>query len=57
MAEPLDREARHFIDCIERGESPRTDGRSALEVVRVLAAAQESLDGDGSPVSVPRGPG
>jgi len=48
--EPLRLEARHFLDCIESGSPPRSDGASALQVVRVLEAAQESLDSDGTPV-------
>jgi predicted dehydrogenase len=52
MVEPLERECRHFIDCIVEGKRPRTDGSSALRVVRVLEAAQESLEADGAPVEV-----
>ncbi len=52
MAEPLERECRHFLECIETGRAPLTDGASALEVVRVLEAAQESLDADGTPVAI-----
>ncbi|MEM9488607.1 MAG: Gfo/Idh/MocA family oxidoreductase [Myxococcota bacterium] len=44
MAEPLARECAHFVDCIESGQRPRSDVDSALRVVRVLAAAQRSLD-------------
>ncbi len=50
MTEPLELEHRHFIHCVQTGERPRTDGASALQVVRVLEAAQESLEGDGTPV-------
>jgi predicted dehydrogenase len=52
MVEPLERECRHFVDCVARGQRPLTDGSSALRVVRVLEAAQESLESDGVPVSV-----
>jgi predicted dehydrogenase len=52
MVEPLERECRHFIDCIAEGKRPLTDGHSALRVVRVLEAAQESLEADGAPVEV-----
>jgi predicted dehydrogenase len=52
MAEPLPRECAHFIDCVEHGKRPLTDGHSALRVVRVLEAAQKSLEADGAPVEV-----
>jgi len=54
MTEPLEIECRHFIECIEQHRTPRTDGASALSVVRVLEAAQESLEADGSSVPVKR---
>ena len=50
MAEPLDLECRHFIDCIVNGKQPLTDGPSALSVVRVLEAASRSLAADGAPM-------
>jgi predicted dehydrogenase len=49
MVEPLERECHHFIDCITQGKRPITDGPSALRVVRVLEAAQKSLESDGAP--------
>jgi predicted dehydrogenase len=51
-AEPLRVEAQHFLDCIGTGASPLSDGSHGLQVIRVLAAAQQSLDLDGAPVSV-----
>jgi predicted dehydrogenase len=42
--EPLAIECRHFIDCIRKGETPRSDGASGLRVVRVLEALQGRLD-------------
>lgn len=44
MVEPLAAEIRHFLDCIEQHATPRTDAASGLRVVRMLAAAQASLD-------------
>lgn len=41
--EPLLVQNSNFIHCIRTGERPRSDGRSGLEVVRVLEAASESL--------------
>jgi len=46
--EPLKAECQHFIDCIQEGKRPKTDGAQGLEVVRVLEAAHSSLlDGGG----------
>ena len=50
MAEPLVLECRHFVDSIVAGCAPRSDGRDGLRVVRVLEAAQKSLERDGAPV-------
>ena len=36
-------EARHFLDCIEKGETPRSGGKESLRVIRVLEAASHSL--------------
>jgi predicted dehydrogenase len=52
MVEPLERECRHFVDCISQGKRPLTDGHSAMRVVRVLEAAQKSLESDGAPVAL-----
>jgi predicted dehydrogenase len=41
--EPLLSECRDFVDCIERGAKPRSDGRVGLAVVRVLVALERSL--------------
>lgn len=49
MEEPLAAQIRHFIDCIETGTTPRTDVESGLRVVRLLAAAQASLEAGGTP--------
>ncbi|MCW5937017.1 MAG: Gfo/Idh/MocA family oxidoreductase [Fimbriimonadaceae bacterium] len=37
--QPLTLEMQHFLDCIEQGTNPHSDGRSGLEVVRVLERA------------------
>jgi predicted dehydrogenase len=42
--EPLRIECEHFVECIRRGEQPRSDGTSGLRVVRVLEELQHSLD-------------
>ena len=43
-AEPLNLECRHFLHCMETGETPRTDGEEAVRVLRVLDAAQRSIE-------------
>ncbi len=52
MTEPLRAECAHFIECIQDGKTPRTDGRNGLRVVQVLEAAQRSLDQGGAAVVV-----
>jgi predicted dehydrogenase len=46
-AEPLRLECRHFIDCINGQVTPRAGAPEGLAVVRVLAAAQKSLESGG----------
>ena len=48
--EPLSVQSDHFVECIRTQKQPRSDGHSGTRVVRVLAAAQLSLDDGGSPV-------
>nr|BAL55174.1 oxidoreductase, Gfo/Idh/MocA family/transferase hexapeptide repeat protein [uncultured Acetothermia bacterium]BAL60215.1 oxidoreductase Gfo/Idh/MocA family/transferase hexapeptide repeat protein [Candidatus Acetothermum autotrophicum] len=48
--EPLQIACEHFLQCIERGEQPRSDGHDGLRVLRVLEAAQRSLDSEGAAV-------
>jgi predicted dehydrogenase len=52
MTEPLRNECVHFIECVRTGACPRTDGENGLRVVKVLEAAQASLDRGGVPVEV-----
>lgn len=42
-AEPLQNECRHFLECLEQRQAPRTDAREGLRVLRVLAACEEAL--------------
>ena len=46
--EPLRVECEHFVDCVVRGERPRSDGESGLRVVRVLERLQRSLTESGA---------
>jgi len=53
---PLQAECEHFIECIEQGISPQSDGFTGLRVVRALEAATASMKNDRKVVSkdVPR---
>ncbi len=50
--EPLKLECQHFLDCIREKCAPIANGRLGLEVVRILAAASESLRQQGAAVSL-----
>lgn len=53
--EPLRLECRHFLDCIESGCRPLTDGREGVRVLRVLSRATEALgSAAGAPKASPR---
>jgi predicted dehydrogenase len=52
LPEPLQVECRHFIHCIRTQTTPRTGAREGQQVIRVLDAAQRSLDKHGAPVAV-----
>jgi predicted dehydrogenase len=56
MREPLRLECQHFIDCIINGQTPLSDGRNGVQVLRVLEAGQRSLERDGEPVALSLGP-
>lgn len=42
--EPLKLECKHFIECIDTGKTPMTDGAEGLRVLKILNTAQSSLD-------------
>ncbi len=44
FVEPLKVECQHFLDCIREHRHPVTDGEDGLRVVRILEAAQRSLE-------------
>jgi predicted dehydrogenase len=50
--EPLYKECEHFVECIRRHREPESSGSEGLNVVRVLEAAQKSLEKGGVPVPV-----
>jgi predicted dehydrogenase len=52
QTEPLKTECAHFLECIEGGGMPLTNGRKGLELVKILEASSESLAAGGKPVSL-----
>jgi len=59
--EPLKIECSHFLQCIQDGVTPRTDGVAALKVISILEAANQSILVGGqrielNPVTVARKP-
>jgi predicted dehydrogenase len=50
--EALRKEARHFIDCVEKGEQPLTDGESGLRIVQILEAATQSMSKRGEVIEL-----
>ena len=50
--EALALECSHFIDCILHRRTPRTDGESGVQVVRILEAAEKSVKRGGTVVSL-----
>lgn len=49
FVEPLKLECQHFVDCINSGDQPISDGREGWRVVQVLEAAQRSIENEGRP--------
>lgn len=52
ITEPLRLECQHFLDCIQNDKTPRSDGRDGMRVVKVLRAAQQSLERNSAPVKI-----
>jgi UDP-2-acetamido-3-amino-2,3-dideoxy-glucuronate N-acetyltransferase len=50
-SEPLRNECAHFLECCRDRRRPRTDGNEGLRVLRVLQAAQQSLEKDAAQAS------
>lgn len=42
-SEPLKNEMGHFLDCIKSGNPPRTPAREAMDILRIIVAAHESI--------------
>ena len=49
--EPLRSECQHFITCLQEKKQPRTNGREGVQVLRILQAAQKSLDLHGEKIT------
>jgi len=49
---PLTEQLKHFLDCIENEKEPLTGGTHALKVIKVLEAAQKSLENKGERIEV-----
>lgn len=54
--EPLRSECEHFLECVQTGVSPRTDGENGVQVLQVLEACGRSLSQKGTPVDVDLAP-
>ncbi len=51
-AEPLKAECQHFLQCVKDRNTPRSDGEDGLRVLKVLDAAQRSLQKGGTPEKI-----
>jgi predicted dehydrogenase len=52
--EPLRTQCEHFLDCIRTGQRPQSDGYVGMEVVRLIEAANQSLQRGGDPTVLTR---
>ncbi len=52
QTEALKLELGYFVECIRKGESPVNDGAAGLRVVRLLEAAEQSLNSRGRAISL-----
>jgi predicted dehydrogenase len=50
QTEALKLEAKYFVECVQKNETPFNDGIAGLRVVRILEAAAQSLKDRGKPV-------
>jgi len=50
--EPLLLECLHFLQCIQNGSTPKTDGIEGLRVLEILAASEQSLKQNGAIVPI-----
>jgi len=52
IGESLKTQDAHFIDCVENRKQPIANGKSGLEVVEVLDAAEKSMRQRGAPIKL-----
>ena len=52
LTEPLRLECQHFLECVREDREPLSNGEDGLHVLRVLDAAQRSLEQKGAVVNV-----
>jgi len=52
VTEALGIELRHLVSCIERNETPQSDGIAGLRIVRLLEAATASMKGRGRVIEI-----
>jgi len=52
QTEALRTQAMHFIECVETGKTPITDGQAGLRVVKLLEAATQSMAKRGQPFEI-----
>jgi predicted dehydrogenase len=50
--EPLKAEIAHFVHCIQTGETPISDGEHGWQVVKILAAADQSMAQGGASIAL-----
>jgi len=50
--EALQREAQHFVDCIQHNKQPETDGQAGLRLLGIVEAAERSLRARGQLVEI-----
>jgi len=50
--EALQLEVRHFVECIQKGQRPLSDGQAGLRVVRLIEAATQSMRARGAPIEL-----
>ena len=53
-AEPLHKMCTHFIDCIKTGKTPLSSAESALPIIKVMEAADQSLKQRGAAIELER---
>lgn len=51
-AEPLKVEMAHFVDCVQNGKIPHSDGVNGWQVLRILEAADRSIEQQGAGVTI-----